>query len=799
MNPSLKLPRLLCSILLLVAVLAGMGGQPSQAARQADPTPGALKPGAGPETPPRFGEERHGQGAPVAPQATGGPDHYGYTWSDVTIDWIEISATGVQATFPNADDSYTTAIGIGFNFKFYENTYSQLYIGTNGIVVFSPTTAYFLEALIPEDTYPNAFLAAFADDLLVGGGNNGKVYYQTRGVSPDREFVIEWYQVTSVTQPDTLTFEIVLHENGDIRFQYLDLNGVVTRAEVGIEDADGMDGLLYLRNAPGLEDNDAVHFTRPATAARRVKFIPKALSAFTVNDSASFKFLVRNTGDLGPDTFNLIAQTNDASWTAGLYQGNGVTPLSDTNGDLVKDTGALAQGATLEVVIQVKGWQVNQGDYCPGTLTVLSVANPAKQDSATFQAAVPAPFVQAYADSSVGIALDMVWENRRLANYLDSWYSGGIIGVLPVSDGRYVQAWERNTTNFEGRQITNLGYVIVDKHGMPSRAKGWLTDNYYPPQTGWAVMDRMVALATTPNGRIAAAWVRTIYDYNTSEYNSNVYLAVMFADGAVFTTTNVTKNTVWAIGGTLDAPNFYATRLTGTDDNRFVVAYAKYVSQTSGFVSDIYAAVHNADGEQVAAPIKLTASIPDDVRYDDPNVEALNGGRAFVAYSIYNQTTDGYIVAFSVINSAGTVVQGTSNLGSASGWNPEVLQMPIGEIAVAWTNAATLRISFAYLNNSNYAVEHGPINLANPDTRDVEAVSLTHEGSNLILTWMDYQFTLYLYYALYDGNANLITPPMTFYKGLAPAYNVVASQSGQGNAPFVGSYQLVLPSVLKLK
>ena len=104
--------------------------------------------------------------------------------------------------------------------------------------------------------------------------------------------------------PDQLTFEAILYENGNIVFQYQQLNGVVNQMTVGIEDADGVDGLLYLFNAGGLSVSKAIRFTRPP-AQYRVKLTPTELSGFTSNQVASLDLAVTNTGELGTDRYNL--------------------------------------------------------------------------------------------------------------------------------------------------------------------------------------------------------------------------------------------------------------------------------------------------------------------------------------------------------------------------------------------------------------------------------------------------------------------------------------------------------------
>ena len=63
---------------------------------------------------------------------TGGPDGYGYTYSDSKepgsspFNWVSIEETGIQADLD--DNSVSETVPIGFNFNFYGVYYKNLYI-----------------------------------------------------------------------------------------------------------------------------------------------------------------------------------------------------------------------------------------------------------------------------------------------------------------------------------------------------------------------------------------------------------------------------------------------------------------------------------------------------------------------------------------------------------------------------------------------------------------------------------------------------------------------------------------------
>ena len=130
----------------------------------------------------------------VADQSSG--DDYGYRWTDsnapeptVSYNWIEISGTGVDSGIVG-DDEYGSA-SLGFDFTFYGNTYSSIYISTNGYLDFGTAHTDWSNDDIPDTFEPNNFIAPFWDDLYDGGGT---IYYQTIGSAPNRQFVVEYHE-----------------------------------------------------------------------------------------------------------------------------------------------------------------------------------------------------------------------------------------------------------------------------------------------------------------------------------------------------------------------------------------------------------------------------------------------------------------------------------------------------------------------------------------------------------------------------------------------------------------------------
>ncbi len=196
----------------------------------------------------------------------GGPDDYGYKWIDSNEPngpqylWEDISQNPdvVEITnwIGNLDDGYTSAIPIGFDFEFYGDSYSNVYVSTNGFITFSTlTSAYYTNDPIPESGVPNNLICPVWDDL--DGRAQGSVYYLQEA---DR-FILQFTNWQHYSETGSYTFQAVLKSNNRIYFYYNNLSGILNSATVGIENGSGTDGLQMVYNANYLENELAVQIS----------------------------------------------------------------------------------------------------------------------------------------------------------------------------------------------------------------------------------------------------------------------------------------------------------------------------------------------------------------------------------------------------------------------------------------------------------------------------------------------------------------------------------------------------------
>ncbi|MGC8875202.1 MAG: carboxypeptidase regulatory-like domain-containing protein, partial [Chloroflexia bacterium] len=206
------------------------------------------------------------------PDASGGPDPFGYTFSDSdepggpAFDWIEISGTGQNLGL--GDDDSIFPLDLPFPFNFYGVDYNQIAVGSNGTVYFVDQYLGLSNVCLPGDGGYGVwdFIAGMWDDLNPAAA--GGVYYQALTYKGTDIAVVEWYQVPRFGLANYMTWEVILFPNGSILLQYQAMNGETgSSATVGIQGywEDPSYYLQYSCNAPALADNLAICFAYPGS------------------------------------------------------------------------------------------------------------------------------------------------------------------------------------------------------------------------------------------------------------------------------------------------------------------------------------------------------------------------------------------------------------------------------------------------------------------------------------------------------------------------------------------------------
>ena len=145
-----------------------------------------------------------------------------------------------------SNDGIMKGVPLGFSFEFYGIQYDTISIYANGFIQFGPAvpnfvTGYAMGEGIPSPEYPNNIIAfAWTDwnPKAVDGG----IRFETRGVAPDRKFILQFNNVPENGGNGLLMSQLVLHEGSNAITMYtntLRMTRLGQRVTQGIENSDG--------------------------------------------------------------------------------------------------------------------------------------------------------------------------------------------------------------------------------------------------------------------------------------------------------------------------------------------------------------------------------------------------------------------------------------------------------------------------------------------------------------------------------------------------------------------------------
>jgi len=196
-----------------------------------------------------------------------GPDGFGYTASLTTFNWIDAESEGTLI-LQGVDDDYEI-YDLPFSFPFYDETLTSVRVNSNGGL--ASRYLSFWNSPLPDDAY-KWLIVPYWDDLVVDYESPYGIY-ALETTYDGMDAVVFQYNVRHLGTSGMWQFEIILLENGDIIFQYLDVSDCSAynngeSATVGIQGNYGEDGwfLQFSYNEPVLQDGMALRFYRPLKA-----------------------------------------------------------------------------------------------------------------------------------------------------------------------------------------------------------------------------------------------------------------------------------------------------------------------------------------------------------------------------------------------------------------------------------------------------------------------------------------------------------------------------------------------------
>ncbi|HEU5310074.1 MAG TPA: choice-of-anchor D domain-containing protein, partial [Candidatus Eisenbacteria bacterium] len=201
---------------------------------------------------------------------TGGPDRFGHFWIDSdhaggpAFEWEDITRIGVQVPFsPEADDQNRGPFPIGFEFPFYDRSFTQFRVCTNGWISFTNSSVSYLNQPLPSAAQdsPENMVAAMWEDFVLSAVSGAVLFHS----SPER-LIVQWNNLRPYggSGQDRYTFQTVLYPNGEIALRYFRLGSLRALGTVGIQNAARNDGLTVAFNELYLHQELAIRmFQRP--------------------------------------------------------------------------------------------------------------------------------------------------------------------------------------------------------------------------------------------------------------------------------------------------------------------------------------------------------------------------------------------------------------------------------------------------------------------------------------------------------------------------------------------------------
>ena len=260
----------------------------------------------------------------------GGPDSYGYFWSDsdigndINYEWEDISFNGSQVSF-SSNDASTDLIDIEFDFPFYGEVYSSFRINANGWIGFGDDNTEWYNGNIPSNEYPRPAIFGFWDDLNPVNDNcnstcAGNVYYYS-----NEERLVVWFDsvahwASEGFESTSYDFQIIIYPNGEIDINLRTIEGNYS-ATVGIQNASGtIASQVDVYNGDYFNDNMSIKFKKP--------FIPSDWLLLTAEDGGGLY------GDLyDNESAQINIEVNTSDLIEGVYNAS-ITLSSNGSSDI---------------------------------------------------------------------------------------------------------------------------------------------------------------------------------------------------------------------------------------------------------------------------------------------------------------------------------------------------------------------------------------------------------------------------------------------------------------------------------
>ncbi len=238
-----------------------------------------------------------------------------------------------MTTIDLGDDQYSGIIPLGFNFSFYDSTYAELVIGSNGVVTFDTSYAgdycpWAIDQALPSTNYHKNSILAPLMDLTA----NTVIKYGVVGTAPNRQFVVMYFPIAYSCNISCWLMAIVLSEGSNEIEVHLKNKPLCTTWNNGaaIEGIQNFDGSIAHvvpgRNFP----------TSWSCGSDGKKWTPSGPSAYTVAD-IPYLFVIDSTFEVYWSVNNQVYPYSDSLTVTIAPNSNGYAYIGVASSDLCPD------------------------------------------------------------------------------------------------------------------------------------------------------------------------------------------------------------------------------------------------------------------------------------------------------------------------------------------------------------------------------------------------------------------------------------------------------------------------------
>ena len=209
-----------------------------------------------------------------------------YTFRSDVYSW-ETASTAITwdrtcTSYPGDDDKAVVNFTGGFTFTFAGTAYSSVRVLSNGMLQFGTDGGLFRN--YDNTTLPagsgttasgcssgatTATMMAYWTDLDPSRAGSGGVTWQQKGTAPNRYVVVSWNSVYEYGTSTPYTFQAILYENGEFKYQYGNANATGSNATIGVQ-VSGTDYTQYSYNSGYNANGTAIRWFLPSGTPSRV-------------------------------------------------------------------------------------------------------------------------------------------------------------------------------------------------------------------------------------------------------------------------------------------------------------------------------------------------------------------------------------------------------------------------------------------------------------------------------------------------------------------------------------------------